>query len=78
MYIPGENTQLSFIGKLLAQPTHHTTRQLLHDTYGVHVSKRESPQKDRKKINKSVISGTTVSPLSVLPQRNRRDAAVCT
>lgn len=72
---PGENTQLMFISKLLTQPNHPTTRQLLHDTYGIQVPTDPVRRKDKTRKG-DLVSGTTVAHLDPLPIRNRREATV--
>ena len=73
---PGQEVQLKFMNKLLSQPNHPTTRQLLHDTYGIPESMGHTHRTRRKKRQERV-SGCTVGPLTRLPMNNRRDAVVC-
>lgn len=70
---PGQEVQVKYMSKLLSQPTHPTTRQILHDTYGIPESIGHTHRTRRKKRQERV-SGCTVGPLTRLPMNNRRDA----
>ena len=65
------------MSKLLAQPTHPSTRQILNDAFGIPYSVHHSPRKGRR-LRKRVMSGGTVNHLTVLPLINRRSALVST
>lgn len=65
------------MSKLLAQPTHPSTRQILNDAFGIPYSAHHSPRKGRQ-LRKRIMSGGTVNHLTVLPLINRRSALVST
>lgn len=74
---PGQEAQLRLIGRLMGQPTHPTTRQLLSDTFGVAIPHSVSYQKRRRLPQGGhLAAGTTIAPLTTLPQAHRRDALV--
>lgn len=74
---PGQEAQLQYMSKLLAQPTHPSTRQILNDAFGIPYSVHHSPRKGRQ-LRKRAMSGGTVNHLTVLPLINRRSALVST
>ena len=73
---PGQEVQLRLIGQLLNQPTHPTTRRLLHDAYKVEAPQQGRRRRSAGRVHGQRAVGTTVAPLTRLPQANRRDALV--
>ena len=73
---PGQEVQLRLIGQLLNQPTHPTTRRLLHDAYKVEAPQQGRRRRSAGRVHGQRAVGTTVAPLTRLPRANRRDALV--
>ena len=75
---PGQEAQLLYISKLLSQPTHPATRQVLSDAFGIPLSGKEIETQRSKKqdIHKRLMPSRTVPQRTALPLINRRNTVV--
>ena len=79
MSSPGQNIQLQYISKLLSQPTHPCTRQILNDAFGIPCTLKLPPTQYKPlhtTCKQKLASGTTIKQLTSLPLINKRNPTV--
>jgi hypothetical protein len=72
---PGQDAQLQYVRKLLAQPFHPSTRHILNDAFGIPYMASNIVEKSPRKEKQHVILGSTIQHQSIspLPLINRRE-----